>query len=260
MDDWKNRLYDSYVSTGQADRLDESINLEDPYYHKYFSRLIARHLPASTGIAIVDLACGNGRLLYSLKKYGYTNVFGIDISKEQVAVAHHFGLTEVQCQDMNTFLAHAAAESFDVVFLMDILEHLEKPELLHLLDRVHKIIKSHGTLVMHVPNGAGINGMRVRYGDFTHHCAFTQQSMQQIVRACNFDNIQCYEEKLVIHGLKSCIRAILWQILTFPARLLLTIESGPGKYILSQNMLVVARKSPAHSFPDGRVVQRERGA
>jgi len=49
------------------------------------------------------LACGYGRLVYSLKAHGYTNVIGVDISEEQVAIAHKLGITEVISQDLNIF-------------------------------------------------------------------------------------------------------------------------------------------------------------
>ncbi len=239
MNDWEKRLYDGYVSTEQAANPRHLDDLEHPYNDK----LIADHLPSSTDIAIVDLACGHGRLIYSLKKRGYRNVSGVDVSGEQVAVAHRLGITEVQCQDINQFLKGVGEESFDVVFLMDILEHLGKQAIFDLLDNVRRIIKKDGMLVVHVPNGAGIFGMKVRYGDFTHQNAFTQQSMQQILHACNFDAIKCFEDKPVIHGLKSAIRFYLWEIFTLFPRLLLLAETGVSGHLLSQNILVTATRS-----------------
>ncbi len=240
MNDWEKRLYDNYVSTEQAANPKQLKDLEHPYN----DRLIANHLPKDTNITIVDLACGHGRLIYSLKKLGYRNVLGADVSKEQVAVAHRLGVTEVKCQDVGEFLERVQTESFDVVFLMDILEHLGKQEIFDLLDNVHKVMKNNGMVVIHVPNGAAIFGMRVRYGDFTHQNAFTQQSMQQILRACNFDHIECFEDKPIVHGSKSFIRYVIWQLLTISPRLLLSAETGVFKHILSQNMLVTAAKLP----------------
>lgn len=242
MNDWEKRLYDNYVSTEQTANPQQLKDLEHPYNDK----LIADHLSKDTNIAIVDLACGHGRLIYSLKKFGYSNVLGVDVSGEQVAVAHRLGVTEVKCQDVSEFLKGAQTESFDVVFLMDILEHLGKQEIFNLLDNVNKVMKNNGMAVIHVPNGAGIFGMRVRYGDFTHQHAFTKQSMQQILHACNYDNIKCFEDKPIVHGLKSFVRYVIWQLLTIFPRLLLSAETGVVEHILSQNMLVTATKSARH--------------
>jgi hypothetical protein len=46
----------------------------------------------------------------------------------------------------------------------------------------------------------------------------------------------------VVHGLKSFFRRLLWDVLTILPRLLLTAETGQRRSVLSQNMLVVARK------------------
>lgn len=240
MSDWKKRMFDGYVSTGQARAPEDLEGLANPYY----DRLIAAHLPTNKEILIVDLASGHGRLIYSLKKSGYKNVVGVDISKEQVATAHRLGLTEVQHQDISEFLQEAKAESFDVIFLMDILEHLEEQETLDLLDKVHRTIRKSGVLVLHVPNGEGLFGMRVRYGDFTHRRAYTSMSIGQVLSACGFEMTKCLEDKPAIHGVKSFVRFILWETLTMPFRILLTAESGVTGHILSQNLLAIARKSP----------------
>lgn len=243
MKDWKQRLYDGYVTTGQANIREEQIISKNPYYDK----LIADHLPKNTNLSILDLACGYGKLIYHLKKHGYKNVIGVDISEEQIAAAHRMGITEVKCQDINTFLENSAPKTYDVIFLMDILEHLEKQEIFDLLDKVNHILTDNGIVVIHVPNGAGVFEMRIRYGDFTHQIAFTSRSMQQILQACKFGEVTSFEDKPIIHSLKSFIRYILWLLFTLPLRLLLIAENGTIKQILSQNILIVAKKSPDES-------------
>jgi 2-polyprenyl-3-methyl-5-hydroxy-6-metoxy-1,4-benzoquinol methylase len=218
MSDWKTRLFDNYISTGQTDAPQTAADIVNPYHEK----LIVNILPSKKDIAIVDLACGHGRLIHNLKKSGYQNVLGGDISEEQVAAAHRLGLTEVERKSISQFVSEVRKESFDVAFLMDILEHLEPQETMELLDNVYKIIRNNGILVIHVPNGEGIFGMRMRYGDFTHRCAYTPQSIRQVLMACGFSEVRCLENKPIIHGIKSLFRYLIWEILTAPFRLLPT--------------------------------------
>ncbi|MBI5723893.1 MAG: class I SAM-dependent methyltransferase [Planctomycetes bacterium] len=241
MKDWKQRLYDNYISTGQAGtgiNRQTGLNIGD---YPYFSRLIRKHLPDRKDIAILDLACGHGALIYCLKKLGYCNLEGVDISPQQVALAHESGLREIRCQDMMDFLKDKV-NAFDVIFLMDILEHLSKVELCDCLDQVSKSLTANGMVVIHVPNAEGIFGMRIRYGDVTHENCFTPQSIRQALRVCGIHSVECFEDKPLIHGLKSLFRYILWVLLTAPFRLLLAAETGTTGQVLSQNMLVVARK------------------
>lgn len=241
MKDWKQRLYDGYISTGQAGtKINQHTGLNIGN-SSYYSSLIKKHLPSDKGTSILDLACGHGALIYCLKQHGYSNVDGVDISPEQVNLAHELGLKEIKCQDIRGFLTDKT-EAYDVIFLMDILEHLTKQELFDCLDSVMKSLTTNGMLVIHVPNAEGIFGMRIRYGDLTHENCFTHQSISQALNACGANRIEYFEDKPVIHGIKSLLRYVLWEVLTAPFRLLLAAETGATKHILSQNMLVVARK------------------
>ena len=125
---------------------------------------------------------------------------------------------------------------------MDVLEHLEKNEMFELLDKAFAKLNDNGALIIHVPNADGVNGMRIRYGDLTHETCFNPSSLTQLLSACGFKNIRFYEDKPIVHGFKSLIRSLLWKLLTAAPRLLLLIETGTSNHILSQNILVVARK------------------
>ena len=249
MNDWKNHLYENYVSSGQAGgSLDRGSRISSHDY-PYFQRIINKHLPFNKDVAIADIACGHGALLHCLRESGYRNISGVDVSLEQVELAHQFGVVEAVCGDMGGFLRDKAG-AFDVIFLMDILEHLERAELFELLGLVSLSLKEGGLVVIHVPNGAGLHGMRIRYGDLTHENCFTPQSIQQALGSSGFVEIRSHEDKPVVHGLKSFMRSVLWRILTIPHRLLLLAETGQAGHILSQNMLVAARKTSTRN-PSG---------
>lgn len=242
MQDLRARLYASYVSSGQA--IGATSSHAEPVgagARAYYRRIIRRHLPVDRNVRIVDLACGHGALIHCLKECGYLDVRGCDLSPQQVELAHSLGVKEVELMEMRQALK-SSAQGFDVAFLMDVLEHLYKKELLDVLDDVHAGLVSGGTVVIHVPNAEGLHGMRIRYGDLTHELCFTQESIRQALQICGFSGIRCFEEKPVVRNLSSLIRRVLWDGLTLPARLRLLAETGVSGHILSQNLLVTARK------------------
>jgi len=99
-------------------------------------------------------------------------------------------------------------------------------------------------LIIHAPNGASPFGGRIRYGDFTHELAFTQESLRQVARVCGFSQVWCYEDQPVPHGLKSGLRWLLWKCLRGVLRGYLAVETGsldPG-VILTQNLFCIAVK------------------
>ena len=239
MGDWKSKLYESYVSTRQAAAVaDESVGPELSGYPQLLD-VIKRHVPSDTSVRITDLGCGHGALVFCLKSLGYTDIEGIDVSSEQVALANKLGIDEVRQGDLIEHL-QSASKTYDVLFLMDVLEHLGKQDVIDLLSLARTSLAAGGRAIIHVPNAEGLFGMRVRYGDFTHELCFTPQSIRQVLRACGFRDVQVYEDKPVVHGIKSLVRSALWKVLTLRERLLLLAETGAGGHILSQNMLVVA--------------------
>ena len=239
MVDWKRRLYDGYVTTGQSGNIQAAmLNKRNPY----FENIIKKHLDKNCNISIIDIGCGQGTLIYNLKKLGFTKVKGVDVSQEQINLAHKAGISEVICQDLHKFLSHQNKNLFDVVFLIDILEHIDKSEVLDFLDKINALMTEGAKVVIHVPNAAGIFGMKVRYGDFTHENAFTQKSIIQVLSSCNFEEIRCFEDKPIVHGIKSLIRYLLWELSIIPFRLIMLAETGAYRCILSQNMLVTAKK------------------
>lgn len=238
---WKERLYAGYVSTGQASALPVAAAPGSARY-PHLTAMLQWVLPGRRDLRILDMACGHGPLLLCAKALGYTELAGVDVSGEQVEIAHREGLPQVQCQALMPYL-RARPNAFDVVFAMDVLEHLTPPELLACMDAVAASLAPGGLLVVHVPNAEGIFGMRIRYGDLTHETAFTASSINQLLRATGFTDVRCQEDRPHIHGPVSAIRRVFWHVLTAPTRLLLVAETGTLRHLLSQNMLVVARKA-----------------
>jgi 2-polyprenyl-3-methyl-5-hydroxy-6-metoxy-1,4-benzoquinol methylase len=240
---WKKRLYDSYVSSGQAGVFTASAEQTFRPRKAYIEQLISKYFPNDRSAEILDLGCGHGAFLYFLAKAGYTRISGVDTSVEQIGKAHDFGIANAVCQPAFDYISRLQRESLDMVLLFDILEHLEPQELFDLLDQVYRVLRPGGMSLIHVPNGEGIFGMKIRFGDLTHVQAFTPNSVRQMLSTTGFSQIACYEERPVVHGLKSFVRRVLWELGTLNFRILLAAETGSTGAILSENLLVRAVKA-----------------
>jgi 2-polyprenyl-3-methyl-5-hydroxy-6-metoxy-1,4-benzoquinol methylase len=139
---WKERLYDQYVSGGQA-FLDTGSGPEIAFRGRsaFVNSIIKAHIPHNAQLRIVDVGCGHGTFVYFLRRAGYKNAFGIDGSAEQVAAAHRMGIEGVHHQRLEEFLSRAEESSADVVLLIDVLEHLTRDELFLALDGVFRILR-----------------------------------------------------------------------------------------------------------------------
>ena len=93
---------------------------------------------------ILDIGCGTGRNVIEFSKFG--QVWGIDNSKEAIKFCKQKGLKNVGLgsSDKTGF----GSETFDVVTLLDVLEHVEEGKTLF---EIKRILKKDGVLIITVP-------------------------------------------------------------------------------------------------------------
>ena len=237
------RLYDHYVSGGQASvPADPSeLALRAPYCR----RLIRERFPADRDARILDLGCGWGALVHFAREAGYRNVSGVDGATQQVEAAAKLGIEGVSEGGVLETLEAAPAGSWDLVVAFDVVEHFDKEGLPRLVDAVHGALSDGGRWIIHVPNGESPLFGSILYGDLTHELAFTRRSMSQLLLASGFDDVQCYEEAPVAHGLRSFVRTLVWRVIRAALRVYVAVEEGGevSRAVLSRNLLVSARKA-----------------
>lgn len=98
------------------------------------------------GQRVLDIACGDGLLLSMLVQKGVV-VSGVDFSEEGVKKCREKGL-DVSVVDITTESTHFQDNTFDVVIMLDVLEHLYTPE--DLLDESVRVSKKY--IIISVPN------------------------------------------------------------------------------------------------------------
>jgi SAM-dependent methyltransferase len=158
----------------------------------FYRRLLASVLKSVPPEArILDIGCGQGLLVYALTTFGYRSVQGIDLSEQQVAVGQEHGLScRAVDQDYISDLAKTAPATFDLIFLMDVLEHMDKDEQLRTLAAVSELLVPGGRLILSVPNANASFGLRWRYIDWTHETAFTEHSLEFILLNSKFTDLK----------------------------------------------------------------------
>lgn len=238
-DELRSRLYRDYLGERVADPQAALARRA-----AYLTAIVEQHFPADRDATVLDLGCGYGALLYFAGEAGYRQLIGVDVSKDSVALAHSLGIEGVREGMSQDVLAELAPESVDLVVCFDQLEHLSKDELPGFTDAVHRVLKVGGRWLIHVPNGASPFAGAVRYGDLTHELAFTPGSLRHWLEVSGFEDVRCFEEGPVAHGLKSALRWLLWRPLRALIQLAYLIETGSRSPdgIVSQNFLCIGSK------------------
>lgn len=240
LQDFRIQLYNKYRSTFKNFielKSDHALKSEFVVFQKRYLHLL-NHLSLDT--SILDVGCGNGYVMQFLKDSGYLNVFGIDISNEQVEYSKSKGL-EVEVNNIFEFVKKSK-KKFDVIFAMDIIEHFYKNELIELFEGLNSLLTENGILIIHTPNGDGIFPQHIIYGDLTHLTIFNPRSLEQILRLTNFEDISCFETGPTTKNLKGIIRLFFWNLIRFFYKTVKTIETGGAVNVLTQDFICIAKK------------------
>lgn len=241
LSDFKDAFYRSYLTTHHVPRKGvvdmQQVKDRVPRWEK----TIRRFLPSDRNAEILDIGCGFGAVVWWMQQAGYRNAAGIDISEEQISAAQELGIPNIHQGDLLPFLRERPG-NYDLIIARDVFEHFERGVVLEILSVIKESLKPGGRLVFQVPNAESPFGNRIRYGDFTHELAFTPSSVSQLSRVLGFSEVKIYPVEPVVFGLKSFIRLILWKLMQWLFRAMITIEVGRGPWIVSQNLIAAIRR------------------
>jgi 2-polyprenyl-3-methyl-5-hydroxy-6-metoxy-1,4-benzoquinol methylase len=243
MANYRERLYKYYNSAFKRGTQTSAATWLKPRA-PYINHIIQQHFPSNRATRIFDLGCGYGAFIHFAIQAGYQNIHGIDASPEQVLAAQALGIPNIEQGDLLEALRTQKDNLYDVVVAFDIIEHFHKDEMLDIVDEVLRILKTGGVFIIHTPNGESPFSSKIRFGDFTHEFIFTRTSINQLLLSSGFTKVACHEDTPIPHGLKSTVRAILWQFIRLGLAFYIAVETGQTekKQIFSQNFLTVAYK------------------
>lgn len=137
----------------------------DLYFSRSHGKAVLRRsrLPARKSLAILDFGCGPGfmwdHVLQASPNWGYT---GLDFSPESISVL------KTRCADHPQFsgalavaqLPSALADaSFDVILLIEVVEHLRDEHLAATLAELRRLLKPGGSVVVTTPNQEDLSAL-----------------------------------------------------------------------------------------------------
>lgn len=112
----------------------------------------------SPGMTVLDIGCGRGEVVLYCARNGIHSV-GVDYSREAISIAQKAKATHsIEQQQRMKFICDDIEkidfdESFDRIFMLDLIEHLHDRELSKLFRICNRVLKPNGYLVIHtLPN------------------------------------------------------------------------------------------------------------
>lgn len=167
-------LYDNFVPT--------DLSPSQKSFTDFVGRWMGKHIPR--GAHILEIGSHDGYLLNLLQRQGY-KCEGVEPSPFADYSREHYGLSVIK----DFFRAEQfPANSFDVVILRHVVEHLQDPQAL--VQESMKVLKNGGLLYVEVPNSFGSLQEKF-FPEFhaDHISYFTMPSMLTLLARCGVTDI-----------------------------------------------------------------------
>lgn len=201
----KKRRQESEPTIYAASQIAKDIKFKINPRRNRIADLAVRAVTGSTSghVRILDIGCGNGRLMLELcQRYEKRNVpaipFGIEVSEhlaaESANIVTPLGGAIIKthavggCQSLK-----GQMDKFDLVMMSCFLEHEAQP--LELLRSLHPLLSDHGSIVIKVPNYASWNRLirgskwcGYRFPDHVNY--FTPRTLRMLATEAGFIHFQ----------------------------------------------------------------------
>ena len=152
-------------------------------------------LPDDKQAKILDVGCGDGKFLFFLEQKAYQKIEGLEISPQQAEEARKHIKRPIHVVDDTSSFLKKSLNTYDMITLNDVLEHIPKKEIVRFLKNIFDAIKPGGIAVINVPQIFGITSLYCRYNDFTHETIFTEMSLKQVLLSAGFFDLRFIKQK-----------------------------------------------------------------
>jgi 2-polyprenyl-3-methyl-5-hydroxy-6-metoxy-1,4-benzoquinol methylase len=188
------KMNDEYKNYGKflakQTQFGNSIRKEYSLFNNYYKKNYLRHLPGNRDAHILDVGCGTGNFLFFLRRQGYRNSKGIDLVGENVELCKKNGFL-AEKGDALEYMEQTRSK-FDVIVLNNVIEHLDKGEVIELLSLAKTRLNKEGRFILKTVNCNNIHGVTTYFSDFTHKTPFTEKIALQVSLIAEYNSCKCY--------------------------------------------------------------------
>lgn len=194
---------------------------------------------------ILEIGPGVGEFEYFLNS---KNIKDIDIAdNDRDVLSYVFNKYKVKNSILikNPKDVSKKLRNYDIIFLMQVLEHIPVPSFNQFLKTLYSHLNKNGFLIIIVPNANNPLGLTERYADIQHTISFTTQSLRDLSNLVPFRNSEITIKGFEIppYGIVNLIRKILQKLLHAFLILLMAINGGVFYKTMTPNIMMIVKKT-----------------
>jgi ubiquinone/menaquinone biosynthesis C-methylase UbiE len=106
----------------------------------------------------IDVGCYFGMFVRAVSEaFPYVESYGVDYFDDYIKIAHLLDSTGRNYLRMNAYELEFPDDYFDIVTLLNVIEHLDRP--VDAIREINRVMKIEGTLLISTPNAVGLNNV-----------------------------------------------------------------------------------------------------
>lgn len=204
-------------------------------------------LPANQDASILDLGCGDGRVLRFLASRGYSSLYGVDRDLSALSIASDITRATFEHAEVDAQYLRGKSGRFDLIIAKQMIYYIDRRQSLAFMRALGDALTDNGVLIIEYFNGSLVSSRFTELKDPFIRTAYTEHSMRRLIVASGLIECVTYGERVPVKSLRTRIYLALRTIWFFILKAILIVERGYDLELptISQKSIVsIARRPP----------------
>ncbi len=208
----------------------------------------ATWLPPDRDAAILDLGCGDGRVLRFLASKGYRQVVGVDRDPEALAAIGRLAGVSVECTEVGLDYLHGQRGRYRLIILKQMIYYIDRREILAFMNALRDALTEDGVIVVEFFNASLLSSRFTELKDPFILTAYTEHAMHRLFAAGGLHTWFIGGEQRQPGRLRSWVYGALRAVWATALKAIYVLERGyDGELpkIYTKSIIAVAGRQPA---------------
>jgi 2-polyprenyl-3-methyl-5-hydroxy-6-metoxy-1,4-benzoquinol methylase len=205
-----------------------------------------RWLPSSLDSTILDLGCGDGRILRYLSSKGYSRILGVDRDESILVSSANIPGVSLESAEVNSHYLAKRTNSFDLIIAKQMIYYIDRNHSLQFMRALKEALTENGVIIFEYFNGALVSSRFTELKDPFILTSYTEHSMRRLIYASGLYECATYGELITHRYLKSRLYSFLRSLWFLMLLAIYILERGYDRElpaIGTKSIITVATKN-----------------